>query len=330
VATVETTLAVDRDLATGKVKGFREVPLAAAGATAKTSFSMRRAPGPKEEATRGSAANYPFLPGGFDIDEFESQKEDIPAEGHDVLKELEDRANFLTCPPGFQRGVDFAQRSGQGVQGAAMLDMAAVLAQGDDDQLGLWRPPSPLKEEDKSNQASEGVTKEATGDSEEESLLLKDSGVPVLSTVATVSSMPRATEWAEEVDISTPMLDFHQRVPHMAHVWPFELDEFQKQAVVRLERNESVFVAAHTSAGKTVVAEYAIALSQKHMTRTIYTSPIKALSNQKFRDFKDTFNDVGLVTGDIQINATATCLIMTTEILRSMLYNGSDIIRDLE
>ena len=78
------------------------------------------------------------------------------------------------------------------------------------------------------------------------------------------------------------------------------------------------------------MAEYAIALSQKHMTRTIYTSPIKALSNQKFRDFKETFNDVGLVTGDIQINPTATCLIMTTEILRSMLYNGSDIIRDLE
>ena len=87
-----------------------------------------------------------------------------------------------------------------------------------------------------------------------------------------------------------------------------------------------MFVAAHTSAGKTVVAEYAIALSQKHMTRTIYTSPIKALS----RDFKDPFNDVGLVTGDIQINPAATCLIMTTEILRSMLYNGSDIIRDLE
>ena len=64
--------------------------------------------------------------------------------------------------------------------------------------------------------------------------------------------------------------------------------------------------------------------------RAIYTSPIKALSNQKFRDFKTTFTDVGLLTGDVQINAKATCLIMTTEILRSMLYNGSDIIRDLE
>ncbi len=57
-------------------------------------------------------------------------------------------------------------------------------------------------------------------------------------------------------------------------------------------------------------------------SRTIYTSPIKALSNQKFRDFKNNFESVGLVTGDVQINPTASVLIMTTEILRSMLYNG--------
>ncbi|KYO19114.1 helicase SKI2W [Alligator mississippiensis] len=63
---------------------------------------------------------------------------------------------------------------------------------------------------------------------------------------------------------------------------------------------------------------------------TIYTSPIKALSNQKFRDFKTTFGDVGLLTGDVQLHPEASCLIMTTEILRSMLYNGSDAIRDLE
>ncbi len=62
----------------------------------------------------------------------------------------------------------------------------------------------------------------------------------------------------------------------------------------------------------------------------MYTSPIKALSNQKFRDFKNQFESVGLVTGDVQINPAGSCLIMTTEILRSMLYNGSDVIRDLE
>lgn len=66
------------------------------------------------------------------------------------------------------------------------------------------------------------------------------------------------------------------------------------------------------------------------MFRVIYTSPIKALSNQKFRDFKMVFDDVGLITGDIQLNPEAFCLIMTTEILRSMLYNGSEVIRELE
>jgi antiviral helicase SKI2 len=100
--------------------------------------------------------------------------------------------------------------------------------------------------------------------------------------------------------------------------------------VYRLENSESVFVAAHTSAGKTVVAEYAIALARKHMTRTIYTSPIKALSNQKFRDFTKKFGDVGILTGDVQIKPEASCLVMTTEILRSMLYRGADLIRDVE
>jgi replicative superfamily II helicase len=66
--------------------------------------------------------------------------------------------------------------------------------------------------------------------------------------------------------------------------------------------------------------------------RAIYTSPIKALSNQKFRDFKQTFSaaSVGILTGDVQINPEASCLIMTTEILRSMLYKGADLIRDVE
>lgn len=139
-----------------------------------------------------------------------------------------------------------------------------------------------------------------------------------------------STDWAILLDTSKPMKDFKERVPEMAHEYPFELDTFQKLAILQLEKHNHIFVAAHTSAGKTVVAEYAIALSQKHMTRTIYTSPIKALSNQKYRDFRRTFKDVGLITGDFQINPTAACLIMTTEILRSMLYCGSDVTRDLE
>ena len=109
-----------------------------------------------------------------------------------------------------------------------------------------------------------------------------------------------APEWSA-VD-TTDVSDFRSLVPTMAIEYPFELDDFQKRAIYRLERNENVFVAAHTSAGKTVVAEYAIALAAKHMTRAIYTSPIKALSNQKFRDFKDKFGSVGLITGDVSIN----------------------------
>ena len=91
---------------------------------------------------------------------------------------------------------------------------------------------------------------------------------------------------------------------------------------MHLERNECVFVAAHTSAGKTVVAEYAIAMAIKHLTKAVYTSPIKTLSNQKFREFRDRFGDqqVGVITGDVQVNPEAPCLILTTEVLRSMLY----------
>jgi len=135
--------------------------------------------------------------------------------------------------------------------------------------------------------------------------------------------------WA--VTTPLPLQNFHSIIPNMAITYPFELDEFQKQAVARLERSECIFVAAHTSAGKTVCAEYAIALARKHCTRAIYTSPIKALSNQKYRDFKVKFgDDVGLITGDMQIGADSSCLIMTTEILRSMLYRGADLVRDIE
>jgi antiviral helicase SKI2 len=117
--------------------------------------------------------------------------------------------------------------------------------------------------------------------------------------------------------------NFKELVPTMALEFGFELDEFQKRAIYRLEQGSNVMVAAHTSAGKTVVAEYAIALSRAHMTKTIYTSPIKSLSNQKYRDFKLKFGDVGVVTGDVQLNQDASCLIMTTEVLQSMLYNNS-------
>jgi ATP-dependent RNA helicase DOB1 len=112
-----------------------------------------------------------------------------------------------------------------------------------------------------------------------------------------------------------------------AKEYPFVLDPFQRLSVDCLEKNQSVLVSAHTSAGKTVVAEYAIAMALRDGQRVIYTSPIKALSNQKYRELYEEFNDVGLMTGDVTINPSASCLVMTTEILRNMLYLGSDTVR---
>jgi hypothetical protein len=114
-----------------------------------------------------------------------------------------------------------------------------------------------------------------------------------------------------------------------AKEYPFILDPFQKEAILCIENNQSVLVSAHTSAGKTVVAEYAVARALSMKQRVIYTTPIKALSNQKYREFHEEFQDVGLVTGDITINPSASCLIMTTEILRNMLYRGSEIMREV-
>ncbi|XP_008199268.1 exosome RNA helicase MTR4 isoform X2 [Tribolium castaneum] len=114
-----------------------------------------------------------------------------------------------------------------------------------------------------------------------------------------------------------------------AKTYPFVLDSFQKESILCVDNNQSVLVSAHTSAGKTVIAEYAIALSLKNKQRVIYTTPIKALSNQKYREFLDEFKDVGLITGDVTINPSASCLIMTTEILRNMLYRGSEVMREV-
>ncbi|CCF35066.1 DSHCT domain-containing protein [Colletotrichum higginsianum] len=132
-----------------------------------------------------------------------------------------------------------------------------------------------------------------------------------------------------DLDYEYVPLSEHKPPAEPARKYNFKLDPFQSLSVASIEREESVLVSAHTSAGKTVVAEYAIAQCLKRNQRVIYTSPIKALSNQKYRDFEALFGDVGLMTGDVTINPTASCLVMTTEILRSMLYRGSEIMREV-
>lgn len=115
----------------------------------------------------------------------------------------------------------------------------------------------------------------------------------------------------------------------MAKTYPFVLDPFQQVSIACLERNESVLVSAHTSAGKTAIAEYAIAMAFRDKQRVIYTSPLKALSNQKYRELNQEFSDVGLMTGDVTMAPNASCLVMTTEILRGMLYRGSEVLKEV-
>jgi antiviral helicase SKI2 len=138
-----------------------------------------------------------------------------------------------------------------------------------------------------------------------------------------------ADAWAVRADPAALAARYAALAPSAALRFPFPLDPFQREAVALLEAGHNVFVAAHTSAGKTVVAEYAFALAARNRSRALYTSPIKTISNQKFRDFSAKF-DVGLLTGDVSIKPDAPGLILTTEVLRSMLYRGSDAVRDVE
>lgn len=104
--------------------------------------------------------------------------------------------------------------------------------------------------------------------------------------------------------------------------YPFPLDKFQIKAAKALLDRKSVLVTAPTGSGKTVIAEFAIFDALDRNLRTIYTTPLKALSNQKFRDLSEQYgsNNVGLLTGDVSINSGAKILVMTTEILRNILY----------
>jgi superfamily II RNA helicase len=117
------------------------------------------------------------------------------------------------------------------------------------------------------------------------------------------------------VNLSSNALDLNR-------LFPFELDEFQQQAIAALDAGQSVVVCAPTGSGKTLIGEYAIYRALANGRRVFYTTPLKALSNQKLRDFRDRFGAerVGLLTGDVSVNRDAPVLVMTTEIFRNMLY----------
>ena len=328
----------------GRVTGYEEVTVPAHSATAKNSTSLLRKPANRADFVRGAAGFFPFTPGGLDGVEAVAALEDqalqnrqpfiasIKANSLDRVIDFGAEGGLLEIPPGFTRGLDFSKAKAKGG-----YDMAREVeeALGEESEVSLLSHDGEQVKIGGSMAEIQAVTGDDDSFSEFEDDI--DSLLPVEypalephRLLATSRVQNRGKVWAHMVDVNLEITNFHDLVPEMARTWPFELDTFQKEAVYHLENGDSVFVAAHTSAGKTVVAEYAIALAAKHMTKAIYTSPIKALSNQKFRDFKHQFEDVGILTGDVQINPEASCLIMTTEILRSMLYRGADLIRDVE
>lgn len=117
--------------------------------------------------------------------------------------------------------------------------------------------------------------------------------------------------------------DRQVKTENPAITYPFELDNFQKQAQYYIQEGHNILVTAHTSAGKTIPAEMAIAYAKSRGLNSYYTTPVKALSNQKLSDLSKKFDSVGLSTGDIKFNPEAQCVIMTTEILRDQLKDDS-------
>ncbi len=113
---------------------------------------------------------------------------------------------------------------------------------------------------------------------------------------------------------------------NLEEFFPFPLDDFQIEAIKAINSGNSLVLTAPTGSGKTLIGEFAIHRGLSHGSRVFYTTPLKALSNQKFRDFANQFgeNSVGLLTGDININRDAPILVMTTEIFRNMLYGEFD------
>jgi ATP-dependent RNA helicase HelY len=117
----------------------------------------------------------------------------------------------------------------------------------------------------------------------------------------------------------------HPLVKEFSELYPFALDDFQIRACKDVEDGRGVLVAAPTGSGKTVVGEFAVHLAIKTGRKCFYTTPIKALSNQKFNDLVQRYGpeNVGLLTGDNSVNGEAPVVVMTTEVLRNMLYAGS-------
>ncbi|GMI90140.1 INCREASED SIZE EXCLUSION LIMIT 2, PIGMENT DEFECTIVE 317, EMBRYO DEFECTIVE 25 [Hibiscus trionum] len=142
-----------------------------------------------------------------------------------------------------------------------------------------------------------------------------------------LSSRKKESAWQRVEKLCNLVMEFGEEmidVDALADIYDFRIDKFQRMAIEAFLRGSSVVVSAPTSSGKTLIAEAAAVATVARRRRLFYTTPLKALSNQKFRQFRETFgdNNVGLLTGDSAVNKDAQILVLTTEILRNMLYNS--------
>lgn len=327
------------------------------GARAQESSSILRHPGPPEDFVSGSTSSRPFRPGGFE--DAQTSERNIPkgSLNGEWISEIIGGGIMQKLPPGFKEGLDLGipkafscskisvdeHHPRGGCENIAGNKVDGLSVQFDDLFKKAWEENIPDEESDEEISVGEPTQLKDREAEIVDAVVdnVAEAGNTVLDEIlfSAQENLKKAEKvekdgheeevWAVMVEDEEIAGHFSEHVPDMALDFPFELDKFQKEAIYYIERGESVFVAAHTSAGKTVVAEYAFALAAKHCTRAVYTSPIKTISNQKYRDFSDKF-DVGLLTGDVSLRPEASCLIMTTEILRSMLYKGADIIRDIE
>ncbi|KAJ9172455.1 hypothetical protein P3X46_015691 [Hevea brasiliensis] len=323
---------------------------------APDSSPLPRVAGPAKDFVRGSINKRPFRPGG--LDDSQSLERILPsgATNGEWVHELLNGGPAQSTAPSLKQGLDLGELKAYPCSWNVYKDQSPfnttskeklneLSVQFDDlfkkaweeDIITEYEGDGHLSKED-SPKSDDEVGKIDVFESVSETalsvldeILSAESGGLASKSDGSVDAGGRQQKEAWALSGSSEWIaeHFYELVPDMALNFPFELDTFQKEAIYYLEKGDSVFVAAHTSAGKTVVAEYAFALASKHCTRAVYTAPIKTISNQKYRDFCGKF-DVGLLTGDISLRPESSCLIMTTEILRSMLYRGADIIRDIE
>ncbi|KAB2089405.1 hypothetical protein ES319_A03G058800v1 [Gossypium barbadense] len=310
----------------------------------------RASNGAANDIVRGSINNRPFRPGGL---EDQSLERIFPygASNGEWVREVLNGGPAQTIPPGFKQGLKLGDlmshpcswnvyKDQSAPDGTSVGNLSELSVQFDDLFKKAWEEDVVELDKDEGHSTESDSVKSEAEANQVDVLNTLDTGSSALDEILSVEAekvdngrdkggQQQKEAWAVSGGSEWIADQFYELVPDMAIEFPFELDTFQKEAIYYLEKGESVFVAAHTSAGKTVVAEYAFALASKHCTRAVYTAPIKTISNQKYRDFCGKF-DVGLLTGDVSLRPEASCLIMTTEILRSMLYRGADIIRDIE